>query len=436
MSQTLEQLILAFEVQGADAAQSAVNKNTAAMKNAKTEAKGLADSVGKVNFKPLSFISALTGSSSLSSVVSSAANAAHLGGFASGAAGGAGSALGVGALAILPVIGLLRLFVGEFKRAVEHLLDYVKQVQNIKDLTGGTAQESARLALTFQVAGVAPNTGLREILRIGQANQSPRGSRALQQLGINPGSQLSSIKEIDRVLDALSRMQNGIRKTQLAMDIFGARGALALQPILRMTQFQREQIRLLGDTFNENALGAVQSFMTSLNLLGATIEQRLVLPFVTQVLPVLTTTIDLVTRLVNWFANLNDSSGGLLAMAVAFGLIGAALGLVIGKVWAFVAALNGAIIKQAILDALSGNYAALAAGAAVGLAVGGGIYAFNKLNEDKSGSKVEDNTKRAADSLDAIKQMIGGGNRARRVKSDIEWEGQLARALAPGGGLI
>jgi len=269
--------------------------------------------------------------------------------------------------------------------AIKSLLEYGNTVMNIRDLTGATAGQSVRAADLFKVAGVSDSQGIRDILRLGKDAFSSQGQGALAQLGITASGNQNGLQLFDQIADKLRGMQDGLRKTEIEENLFGARGVAAMLPLLRLTKEQREQTYALADSFDSNMLPALQSLQTDLALAGQGIMQNFVYPLARSLLPMVVTVVQFVSKLANAFNWLNESTHGVLTVLLSFA--GAVFGIykVVQAVQMLVSAYKALIASEAIANALSGpvGLATLAAGVA---GAGVAMYGINKAIDSASGT--------------------------------------------------
>jgi len=284
-------------------------------------------------------------------------------------------------------LAALKSIVQATEDAISSYVAFGRQVQDLRDLTGASAQESARAAELFRVAGVKDSAAIRDALKLAKDLQSAQGQSGLAQLGISPQAGENAIHLFDRVLDRLREMPAGMERTAIAEELFGARGAAALAPLLRMTKEEADQARALGDAFNQEALVAIQAFEVSTNQLGQSIQANLVYPFAQALLPALTQVAIGLTWVIDLVGKMTHGTTGIFLMAGAFIAVGSAIGVLIAAIPALVTALKSVALVEAIIDALAGQWGNLAAGLAVGAIAGIGLYGLGNF-----GSAQEDNT--------------------------------------------
>jgi hypothetical protein len=308
------------------------------------------------------------------------------------------------------VLGLgATVFVGE--RAVNTLVMYGRELQNIIDLTGAAPKEASAMMSLFKVAGLSDITEIREIMKLNQAIFSSQGRSALTRLGVAPDPNQSGIQLFMQVADALDGMEDGLRKTQIMQDIFGTRGIAAILPLLRMTREQRAEVVKLSESFNTEGLSALQSYGFAVAFLGQTILVKLVFPIAKMLLPLFEKVVQGITFIV-------DQAGGFLAWVITVGALAFAFTKVILAVQAFIGIMKTLIelqklsaYWQAILNFLSNPVYGAAVAAA---AVAGTALLFNNLG----GGDTSGGAKAGADKFD--KAVDKFSNAVERIESTFE----------------
>ena len=297
--------------------------------------------------------------------------------------------------------------------SADKLVKFGHAVMNIQALTGASGKDSVRAENLFRVSGVGDSQQLREIMRLGKAAFSEEGQSALSQIGVSISGN-NGLKMLDSIIDRLNGMQDGLRKTELEEKIFSARGAASLQPLLRMTKEQRSEIDRLSDSFDTNMLPSIQNFQATMAITGQEILQKFVFPIAQSVMPVLITLTGWISDAANAFNTLNTFAGG--SIGVLLGIAAAALTL--GKVVQVFMLMRKALmlynVQLAIMDALTGNWAALAAGAAA--IVAGGIIYHQFQNDSntpvaKNIDALDANTAQLARLGDSFGSINSNGNR-------------------------
>lgn len=316
--------------------------------------------------------------------------------------------LRVGALTSAAAVGAL---VKAGEKAVEVYSQFGMEVMNIRDLTGDTLHNSARMASLMRVSGMTDMMEVRELLRVGAASFSGKGQQALGLLGIPANVNESGLTLLNQIIDRLNGMQDGILKTQIMEDLFGKRGVAAMLPLLRMTKEQRDAAMELADSFSEADAKAIQSFQVSSALLGQTILQKVVFPIASKLLPMLEGLIMVVTRIVNLFAFLDNILGGIPTWVVAFGGMAVAIYNILRIVILAAKAFQLLNVRMAINAFIQGiiarNPAMIAAGVvALGLAGYGAYATFSNGDDSKSRDSATDKFGRAVDNFSgAIARM-------------------------------
>lgn len=283
----------------------------------------------------------------------------------------AGVIAGVGVAALSTLTSGLR-------EAISAYVEFGRQVSDIKDLTGASAKEAAQAAELFRVAGVKDATAVRDFIRLSKDFRTAQGNSGLLALGISPTNMNGDAMALfDQIANKLNAMQDGVRKTQIMEELFGARGATAMLPLLRMTEEQRHQVQALGDAFNSEGLAAIQEFTFASNLLGETLMVKVAYPIAQRLLPILTGLTNAVIGVLDAFGRINEATHGILGMALAFGAVGTAIGAIMIAIPPLIAALSSLAVVEAVVDAFAGQWQNLAAGLAIGAIAGIGLGALS-----------------------------------------------------------
>lgn len=258
-------------------------------------------------------------------------------------------------------------FAGE--RAVAALTNYGREMQNIKDITGATAQESARALAIFKTSGMSDITEVREMLKLNQAVFSSQGKAALSMLGVAPNPNQSGFQLMLEVVKALKTMPEGLRRTNLIEQIYGVRGAAAMLQMIRLTDEQIESSIRLADSFDTEMLPALQNYQAQVALLGQVWQMKVVFPIAQILIPIL-------EKVVGFAGAFFEATGQYGAIAVA----------VLGIAFAFTRVIASMRIASMMLMILRANAVAAAAattaatgataGAAGGAATGGRLGAM------------------------------------------------------------
>jgi hypothetical protein len=301
----------------------------------------------------------------------------------------------------------LQSLVGGISDAVQAYTEFGTQVANIRDLTGASAKESAEAAELFRVAGVKDTQAIRDYLRLAKDLQSSQGQQGLGMLGISSTQGENSVHLLGRIIDKLQQMPAGIQKARVEEELFGTRGAVALQGLLRLTHEQREQALALGDAFGSEGLAAIQSFQFGIAMLGETVMVKLVYPFAQRLLPVLGFIVDKTIVFTAWVGHLNSMTGGVLVFAGAFAAIGTAIAGVMMVIPPLLTALKSVALVEAVIDALAGQWQNLAAGLAVGAVAGIGLYGIGQFG----GSGQSDNTNALNSNTEATQNAANAMNK-------------------------
>lgn len=375
-----------------------------------------------------------------------AAAAVNIGPVASGAAYAKSLAAysSLATAASLAVIGLAAASVAAFAVVVTAVDGMVSQYQrlgtqilDLRDLTGASGTDAAKAVSLFGAAGINDATQLREILRLSKDLRTAQGTRGLAMLGIAPNPNKTGLQLFNEVIDKASQMQSGLRRTQAIEEIFGARSAAALLPLLRMTKEQRKEAESMGEVWSGPALQALQEFNAETGLLGQAFISHIVVPIAQLVLPALTKA----TKYLKQFLEALDSplvKAGATFIIVTTGLTAIAT-LAIAAVPAITlltAAFGRLATMQALSDALIPGGIAIIAGAAIA-AAGVGYYASQAQAASGDGS-VKANTAALQANTAALGQLtpfftrLFGGKGAPTQLSNAGVIAQLESAQALG----
>ena len=297
-------------------------------------------------------------------------------------------------------------------------LKFARTVMDVRDLTGASVKEATQATLLARVSGMPDATALREILRSSAAAFKGEGQEALSQLGVAATPNESGLKLINDIANALQGIPDGLRKAEIEEKLFGARGVAAMQPLLRLTQRQREETMRLADDFNGAGLASAQQLTYSFNLLGQTMLQDVIFPIAQQMLPLFQGLTTMVLGMADGWHRLDTALGGVPSWIVGIVALSGAIYSVVRTVMALTKAYEALIAVQAISAALQGpiGWGRLAAGVAV---AGAGLYGISKAFGDSgSGSdSTADKFSRSVDRFgehvgmmqDAVSQMRGNG---------------------------
>ena len=301
------------------------------------------------------------------------------------------------------------------EQAIQTYSELAKSIQTVADLSGSTLRESAQAVALFRGAGISDTTAIRDMLRLGRDMSNPAALGALSRLGVVMTPQKSGVQVLKETLAALDRMPDSLLKTSLEVQAFGQRNVVALQTLRMMTHEQRDSLTALGDAVDTKVLPAFTRFQASMNILGLTVLVKIVGPLASKLLPVFQKVVDFTTNVVKGFDKLNEKTGGLAMVGLVFGGIAASIVLIgTGIVYAIAAfqKLNEVLkitdLLEAIADAFSGNWAALAAGLGVAAAGGLALWGLNKWGQSASQSNSGNGP--AATMQDAANTFAGAVN--------------------------
>jgi hypothetical protein len=207
-----------------------------------------------------------------------------------GLAAGAAAVLGPIAL----VVGSLTAVSLATKKAEDSLIEYGKAIMDLRDLSGETAQESAKAHAIFQAAGISDVTAMRELLKVGRDIRSQAGETGFGLLGVHINQADSPLQAIMKISKALHDMPGGMQKVEAAAEALGIRNTSALLSLARLTDAQKSMMEAGAFNVSDEDLAAIQDMGFQFNLLGQTIQSGLIYPFAKELLPLV---VELVTSL-------------------------------------------------------------------------------------------------------------------------------------------
>ncbi len=317
----------------------------------------------------------------------------------------AGVMAGVGLAAI-------RATVRGLHEAIDAFQEFGREVMNVRDLTGASADESVKAITRFKLAGISGTQEIREMLRLGKDAFSSQGLAALGRLGVSANPTQSGLEIMENIRRALNGMQDGLRKTMIMEEIFGARGAANLLPYLRLTDEQIAKSDELASLYNTRMLPAVQQLDFASSNLGQTIMARLVYPLAEKLIPALIWVVDKITIFVDFLGQLNAATGGALGLAAAFFTIAAGVALFIGAMKVLLPLLKADVILEAAMAALRGNWKGLAIAGAV--AVGAGILVNNLGPQQEHINATRENTRALNGLSHSVSELADGWDALNR----------------------
>jgi hypothetical protein len=301
----------------------------------------------------------------------------------------------MGAAQAFTAIGHL---VSGVREAIDAYADFGRKVREVMQMTGSTSREAAFAVNLGRAAGIPDAKEIQEMLKVAKGFGATGGATqgALLRLGIS-GSDAAGggVAVFNKVIDRLGAMQDGLRKTALEEQIFGVRGAVAMQDILALTKEQRQAVTELSDAYDGRGVAAAQRFQAGLAILGMTIEQKIVFPLAAKLIPTLQLVIGWIGKAATAFVSLDHMMGGylgtLLLVVAAFSALAVAVVSVIALGKAFVGVLRSIAIGEMLIDALQGpkGWAIIAGAIAV---VGGATYGMNRLMDSGGDTATNANT--------------------------------------------
>lgn len=198
-----------------------------------------------------------------------------------GLAASAASVLGPIAL----VVGSLTAVSAATKKAEDSLIEYGKAIMDIRDLSGESAQESAKAHAVFMAAGISDVTAMREFLKVGRDIRSQSGETGFGLLGVRINQSDSPLQAILKISKALHDMPGGMQKVEAAAEALGIRNTSALLSLSRLTDAQKSMAEAGAFNVSDDDLASIQDLGVQFNLIGQEIMTGLVYPLAKELLP-------------------------------------------------------------------------------------------------------------------------------------------------------
>lgn len=451
---TLESLILELEVQGGAQAQQNVNRTAQSVQQ-------LGQAANTAGQQTTSIYNSMKSLGGLTNLFNAPAGAfgGGMGGSIAGAGGGmAGGGGGIGGMMnMAAVAGPLGFAVMAFSKIAEiagqivakfqefwrEAVAFAKEFLDIKSLTGGTDKQAIGIQNRFTAAGIPASSVARDLARLADTGQNPAGQNALSKLHVSRFTQgadgtmrrKNGAELFEDVTASLRNMADGVRKVKIETELFGERGAIAMQSVFRITDAQQANLDRLTAAFSGEGAKAITTAQASMNILGQTMMERIVYPITTQVAPVLQFFADKIALVINYFSDLNDAMGGQLGrqLAMIAGLVGTVITALIINISSLIT----------VLEALLWPFSKLFDIIVDGMKKLGIDKILEHFGVDVNGDKRKDPlanralsaAERTADGMDKLNGKIVGGlssERGNMTKTNIELESAIARALVGG----
>lgn len=179
-------------------------------------------------------------------------------------------------------------FVAGFATATKHAIDFADEMGKMAQKAGETTEEFSRLAYAGELAGVgveALKTGFK-----GLSNAIKENGRVFDDLGINRfsnGGFRDASEVLGDIADKFQSMPDGVRKTTLAVQLFGRSGQDMI-PMLNQgregIQKLREESDALGVTISKEFAAKAEVFNDNMTRIGMGVK-GLFLKIADEVLP-------------------------------------------------------------------------------------------------------------------------------------------------------
>lgn len=309
-------------------------------------------------------------------------------------------------------------------RASQAFSDLYNQVLNVSDITGSGVKASHAATVTARALGINDSTFVHDLLNLNRSMFQGKGQSALARLGVPADPTMKGLTLLNKIAEKLEKVPEGQRKTRIMQDLLSGGGGAsvasfkAILPLLRMTSAMQEESKDLAATFLPDAARKSQLFAWNLGLIKESFMGNVVNPIIDKVMPAINSLMGMLNHLLNWWGNLDRATHGLLSWLATINGYALVFGTMVLGVTALVKALvllNGVLkitaTLQALIAAMSGNGAAIAMVVGAGIAIGGGIYAYDAMSnpganspEEKFGEYVD----KFGAAVDRMEESYGG----------------------------
>jgi hypothetical protein len=300
------------------------------------------------------------------------------------------------------------------KEGIEEYGNLARQIRMVSGLTGASTRQAEQFVNLSAVAGVNPAQSARELMQMARTTNTPKGAAAMARLGVTPGA--NELDTFYKIIGSLSKMQDGVQKTRLEMDLFGARGVAALQPFLALQGDIIEASNELTAHLDGKTMAAIAHLQQNVGLLGETFTNNFVIPIAQKIVPALDWLITKIRWLINEFHKLDEALEGIPSLLTVFVGIGVAVGVIVIGLIAWGTAIKAIIALQiiqagwsAIIAALSGpaGWAALAVAGVVAAGVGISYYASKSGGDGKdAGKDIKDGADKFSGAVNAFGDAV------------------------------
>jgi len=163
--------------------------------------------------------------------------------------GGALGIIGQAAKAATSPLGILIISVGAaagvMMTMAKEAVGLFKEMRELSTVTGGTVQEAEDLRDTFELAGLGTEKLNMSMFKLGMSIES--GGKDLEHLGISvrgAGGEIKATGEVfEEIRNKISQIGSASERAAAAAEIFGARQARGLMPILSMSAERYAELR-------------------------------------------------------------------------------------------------------------------------------------------------------------------------------------------------
>ncbi|MFA6063886.1 MAG: hypothetical protein WC736_14965 [Gallionella sp.] len=241
---------------------------------------------------------------------------------------------------------------------VDRQAEAIAKFQELSEKAGDSASKFASLKLASDVSGVSLDQVAAASIKLTAAlskldDEGKGAGLAIKAIGIDfdDFKKLSPVEQLDAVSKALAGFKDGAAKTAVAVQLFGKAGAEILPFLNDLAEYGRENVKL-----TDEQIKAADTYTESVSALRSQIES-LAQTQVSDLLPIQTQLVTILTEAVRYTAGLSKESGlleaamgGLRNVLQTVVVLGSDVAFVFGGVGREIGAISAQLSRLAVWD--------------------------------------------------------------------------------------
>ena len=197
--------------------------------------------------------------------------------------------------------------------ATNSLGEYAEAIANIRDISGESAEQSARAIAKFRMAGLSDQTEIREMLKLAKDLRTQGGVQALGLVqGLDIRANDSPLQVFDKLAVALRNMPGGLQKAAAESMGVGARLQKSLLDYARLDPKMADAAAKNAYILTDSQISASIDLQNDYRLLGETLLNKVVFPLGTALLPTMRSITDTLIRMVSGMQGFIGWVGGII----------------------------------------------------------------------------------------------------------------------------